>query len=69
MISDDFGLTRRHVAILQAIADGQPMQEIAASLQIKPESVSRAVNRASELLGARSKSHAVAAALRKGLIE
>lgn len=40
MTSDDFGLTRRHVAILQAIADGQPMQEIAASLQIKPESVS-----------------------------
>lgn len=64
-----FGLTPRQIVILQGIADGEPLGIVAERLCVARTTVSNEISRAIEALSAKTKSHAVAAALRKGFID
>lgn len=69
MTAADFGLTERQLAILQGIADGKAIQTIAGEVRLAPTTVGNELHRAMETLGVNTKTHAVAAAMRKGFIE
>ena len=68
---DDAGrsqLTPRQVEILGLLADGTPNDEIAARLFLSPDTVRVHVKRAMANLGASTRTQAVAAAMRRGVI-
>jgi DNA-binding NarL/FixJ family response regulator len=62
-------LTRRQRQILQLIADGQSTRHIARNLDLSSETVRTHTKAALARIGARDRAHAVALALRKGLID
>jgi DNA-binding NarL/FixJ family response regulator len=62
-------LTRRQRQILQLYADGQSTARVAKRLGLSPETVRTHTKATLSRLGARDRTHAVAIALRSGLIE
>jgi PAS domain S-box-containing protein len=62
-------LTPREREVLRMVAMGMTGQDIAAALVVSPETVSTHVRNIREKLGARSRAHALALALRRGEIE
>jgi DNA-binding NarL/FixJ family response regulator len=64
----ELDLTKRELEVLQLIAEGQANREIAQQLVLAPETVKSHVRNLLAKLHARSRSHAVAIALRHGLI-
>jgi DNA-binding NarL/FixJ family response regulator len=65
---DDPGLTERERQVLRLLADGCSYEEVGQTLFISPETVRTHVGKALRKLGARTRTEAVAAALRAGLI-
>jgi LuxR family transcriptional regulator len=61
-------LTRREAEVLGLVADGLSTPELARTLEISPHSVESHVRKAMERLGAANRAHAVALALRSGLL-
>jgi DNA-binding CsgD family transcriptional regulator len=61
-------LTRRELEILQLLSDGADTEEISRSLGIGPETVKTHIRRLLPKLQARSRTHAVAIALRRALV-
>jgi DNA-binding NarL/FixJ family response regulator len=66
---DAASLTEREAAVLLLLADGLSNDEIGARLSISGATVRIHVRKASARLGAATRTHAVATALRLGLIE
>jgi DNA-binding NarL/FixJ family response regulator len=62
------GLTERERQVLRLLADGCSYEEIGQQLFISPETVRAHVAKTLRKLGARTRTQAVAAALRAGLI-
>ena len=62
-------LTQRERDVLRLLADGMSNEEIGKSLFISPETVRTHVRKACERLNARTRTHAVATALRLGLFQ
>lgn len=62
-------LTARQISILQAAADGHPYTAIAGQLGASVGTVTNAASAAARLLGATGITHAVAVALRLGIIQ
>lgn len=62
-------LTRRQRQIIQLIADGQSTSQVAKTLGLSSETVRTHTKAALARIGARDRAHAVALALRKGLID
>ena len=60
-------LTSREVAVLRLAAAGMPDKAIAASLGLSPHHVAHLMASARHKLGAASRTHAVAIAVRGGL--
>jgi DNA-binding NarL/FixJ family response regulator len=65
--SDKPSLTPREAEVLAHVADGLSHDEIGKRLSISPETVRTHVRKACERLNARTRTHAVATALRLGL--
>jgi DNA-binding NarL/FixJ family response regulator len=65
--SDKPSLTPREAEVLAHVADGLSHDEIGKQLSISPETVRTHVRKACERLNARTRTHAVATALRLGL--
>jgi DNA-binding NarL/FixJ family response regulator len=65
--SDKPSLTPREAEVLAHVADGLSHDEIGKRLSISPETVRTHVRKACERLNARTRTHAVATALRQGL--
>ena len=61
-------LTDREQSVLRLLAEGMTHEEIGARLSIGPETVRTHVRKACDRLGASTRTHAVATALRLGLI-
>jgi DNA-binding NarL/FixJ family response regulator len=61
-------LTARELDVLRLLADGLPHEEIGSHLGITAETVRSHVRKASDRLGANTRTQAVATALRQGLI-
>ena len=61
-------LTRREADVLTLLAEGFTYEEIGRRLAIGPETVRTHLQKASERLGASTRTHAVATAIRLGLI-
>ena len=64
-----YGLTARHLEILQMIARGASTDEAGAILGIAPKTVNNHLSAAYQRLGTRSFTHAVLVASRAGLID
>ncbi|CAA9524155.1 MAG: Two-component transcriptional response regulator, LuxR family [uncultured Solirubrobacteraceae bacterium] len=62
-------LSAREWEILERVSHGQDGPEIAADLVVSPATVRTHIGNAIRKLGARSRAHAVAIALRQGLLE
>jgi len=62
-------LTPREAEVLAHVADGLSQEEIGRRLSISPETVRTHVRKACERLNARTRTHAVATALRLGLFQ
>jgi DNA-binding CsgD family transcriptional regulator len=60
-------LTPRESEVLAHVADGLSQEEIGRRLSISPETVRTHVRKARDRLNARTRTHAVATALRLGL--
>jgi DNA-binding NarL/FixJ family response regulator len=67
-VPDGPRLTRRECEVLNEIQAGASTQQIAARLAISPDTVEKHKRSAFEKLGVRSQAHAVAVALRHGLL-
>ena len=65
---DDVHLTGREREVLTLLAQGLYLDEIARRLGIGSETVRTHVRKASDRLGAANRTHAVAIAIRRGLI-
>jgi DNA-binding CsgD family transcriptional regulator len=61
-------LTPRETEVLGLVADGLPTPELARALSISPHSVDSHVRKAMDKLGAANRAHAVALALRNGVL-
>ena len=61
-------LAPRQLEVVRLLADGAPVEEIAAQLQIGSDTVRTHIRRAAANLGARTRPHLVASAIRQGLI-
>ena len=68
MTDDDVQLTRREKQVLELCADGLTAQEIAETLQLSFRTANAHIAAARSRLKARNKTHAIAIALRLGLI-
>jgi DNA-binding NarL/FixJ family response regulator len=66
--ADASGLTRREREVLSLLADGLSHQQIGKELSISAETVRTHVRKACERLDARTRTQAVAMALRRGLL-
>ena len=62
------GLTKREVAVLRLVADGHATDEIAAQLCYSERTVKNVLHDVTSRLNLRNRSHAIAFALREGLI-
>jgi DNA-binding CsgD family transcriptional regulator len=62
-------LTPREAEVLAHVADGLSHEEIGRRLSISPETVRTHVRKSCERLNARTRTHAVATALRLGLFQ
>jgi two-component system nitrate/nitrite response regulator NarL len=61
-------LTHHQLRALRLVADGNTSKEIARSMRTTPTAVDHTVERAAERLGAANRAHAVARAMRLGLL-
>lgn len=61
-------LTKREADVLLLLADGHTYEAIGRRLEISPETVRTHMQKASERLNASTRTHAVATAIRQGLI-
>ena len=66
--STQSGLTPREVEVLCLLADGHSHEEIGRRLEIGPETVRTHARKAADRLGARTRTQAVAKAIRLGLL-
>ncbi len=66
--SGEFGLSKREIEVLNALADGNNYQEIADALFISVDTVRHHIRNIYKKLHVHSQSEAVAKAIRKGLI-
>jgi DNA-binding CsgD family transcriptional regulator len=66
---DPAALTPRELEILQLLANGADTEEISRALEIGPETVKTHIRRLLPKLGARSRTHAVAIAFRRALVD
>lgn len=66
--ADPSPLTQREHDVLELIAEGEPTREVALRLSYSERTVKNVLHDVTVKLGARSRSHAVAHAVRKGLI-
>jgi DNA-binding NarL/FixJ family response regulator len=64
----ELDLTKRELEVLRLIADGEPNRDIARRLSVGEETVKSHMRNILARLQARSRAHAVAIALRHGLI-
>jgi DNA-binding NarL/FixJ family response regulator len=62
------GLTQRELRVLQLLADGLSTSEIARELAYSERTIKNAIHDLTSRLNLRNRSHAVAFALRQGLI-
>lgn len=62
------GLTEREIEVLRLVADGHPTSEIARRLAYSERTIKNVIHGVTSRLGLRNRSHAVAYALRQGLI-
>lgn len=62
------GISERQVTVLAHVADGLTYEQIGSRLHIQPDTVKMHLLRLRDRLGARNSSHAVAIAIRTGLI-
>jgi two-component system nitrate/nitrite response regulator NarL len=62
------GLTRNQLTVLRLVADGRTSKEIAQALRTTASGVDHAIERAAQHLGATHRAHAVAQAIRLGLL-
>ena len=62
-------LTHRNLEVLQLIADGYSAKEISAKIYLSYQTTKRHLSRIRKALGAKSTTHAVAIAIREGIIE
>jgi DNA-binding CsgD family transcriptional regulator len=62
-------MTDTELEVLQKIADGEDYREIGKQMNFCPEYVKRLSHSAQTFLGADNRAHAVALALRRGLIK
>jgi len=62
------GLDQRHLAVLRLLADGSDTADIAQALSYSERTIKYLVRGITTRLGARNRAHAVACALRTGLI-
>lgn len=67
--SHQFEVPDREQWALQLVASGYPNREIASEMKISEAEVKMCLHRVFTMLGARSRAHAVAIALRLGIIE
>jgi DNA-binding NarL/FixJ family response regulator len=65
----DEGLTQREVEVLREVADGNRNREIAERLFISEETVKVHIKHIMEKLGASDRTHAMAIAIRRGIIQ
>ena len=65
---DDVHLTGREREVLELLAQGRQLEEIALALGIGSETVRTHLRKASDRLGATNRTHAVAIAIRHNLI-
>lgn len=68
VVADDAGLSPREVQIIALIANGNRGAEVADLLALSPDTVRVHVRNAMRKLDARTRAHAVAQALNRGLI-
>lgn len=61
-------LTERELEVLRLVANGSPSREIASQMSLSESTVKRTIRQASEKLGSRNRSEAVAEAMRRNLI-
>ena len=61
-------LSPREQAVLRLVADGLPNKQIGTALGLSPRTIKTYVNSAMNKLGADNRSHAVVAAIRRGLL-
>jgi DNA-binding CsgD family transcriptional regulator len=61
-------LSEKEASVLRELALGRPTEEIAELLFVSPHTVRSHVKNAMKKLGARNRAHAVAIAIRSGLI-
>lgn len=61
-------LTKRQVQVLQALADGEGTDDAAVLIGIGWETLRTHLKHAKKALGAHTQAHAIALAMRKGLI-
>ena len=69
LVRSNYGLTSRHIEILQMIAKGASTDEAGAILGIAPKTVNNHLSAAYQRLGTRSLTQAVLIAARAGLID
>lgn len=62
-------MTKRQIEALQWVAEGKSNEDIAVILGVSPETVKRQIDQARETLNALNRAHAVAKAIRAGLIQ
>jgi DNA-binding NarL/FixJ family response regulator len=62
------GLTLKQLTVLKLVADGRTTKEIAQALRTSASGVDHAIERAAQRLGATHRAHAVAQAIRLGLL-
>ncbi|MGY3230349.1 DNA-binding NarL/FixJ family response regulator [Luteibacter sp. HA06] len=62
-------LTEREVAVLRVVADGNSNREVARKLQISLETVKQHMKHIATKLGTHDRTHAVAIAMRRGILE
>ena len=66
--ADPGGLEPRAVRVLELLADGRTTREIAGDLSYSERTIKKHIHDVERLLGARSRPHAVARAIRQGII-
>jgi DNA-binding CsgD family transcriptional regulator len=68
MAAPDHALTDRELDALRQLAGGHTSKEIALILGVTKTAVDHAIERATHRLGASHRAHAVAVAMRRGLL-
>jgi DNA-binding NarL/FixJ family response regulator len=66
---DSDSLTEREIAVLRAVADGNSNRDVAKKLAVSLETVKKHMKHIATKLGSRDRTHAVAIAIKRGILE